>query len=157
MAIFGQKSRDCLNTVHPDLVKIHERVIGKYNFDHYIYEGLRTDEKQLEYFLAGKSKLDPRNDDLRKSAKHLKQADGYSHATDSAPYPIYFGDGNDKKAAKARARFYMFAGYMFSACAELLSEGKITHTIRWGGDWDSDKDFNDQSFDDLPHFELRKI
>jgi len=157
MAIFGGNSRKVLDTVHPDLVKIHERVISKYNFDHSVYEGIRTDEKQLEYFLGGKSKLDPRDPDLRKSAKHLKQPDGFSHATDSAPYPIDWGNGKDKKAEKARARFYMFAGYMFAACAELLSEGKITHTIRWGGDWNSDKNFNDQTFDDLPHFELRKI
>jgi hypothetical protein len=26
--------------------------------------------------------------------------------------------------------------------------------LRWGGDWDSDKDTKDQNFNDLPHFEL---
>jgi peptidoglycan L-alanyl-D-glutamate endopeptidase CwlK len=39
----------------------------------------------------------------------------------------------------------------------LLVEGKISHAIRWGGDWDSDDIFDDQNFDDLPHFELVKI
>jgi hypothetical protein len=27
--------------------------------------------------------------------------------------------------------------------------------LRWGGDWDSDKDFSDQNFDDLVHWELK--
>lgn len=26
--------------------------------------------------------------------------------------------------------------------------------IRWGGDWDLDTDLKDNTFDDLPHFEL---
>lgn len=152
MAIFGEKSKECLKSVHPDLRLIHERVISKYNFDHTILEGLRTDELQLKYFLDGKSKIDPRDQKQRLTAMHLIKEDGFSHATDSAPYPIDFSNKE-----KARARFYLFAGLMFAACAELISEGKITHTLRWGGDWDSDKDFTDQDFDDLPHFELRKI
>ena len=28
--------------------------------------------------------------------------------------------------------------------------------IRWGGDWDGDNEFTDQSFDDLVHFETRE-
>jgi len=27
--------------------------------------------------------------------------------------------------------------------------------IRWGGDWDSDGDINDNKFDDLVHVEIR--
>jgi peptidoglycan L-alanyl-D-glutamate endopeptidase CwlK len=27
--------------------------------------------------------------------------------------------------------------------------------VRWGGDWDGDRDIDDQTFDDLPHFEFR--
>lgn len=150
MASFSDKSRKQLDTIHPDLRLIHERVISKYNFDHTILEGLRSDEMQLKYFLEGKSKIDPRDPDQHKKAMHLIKPDGWSHATDSAPSPIDFTNKE-----KAKARFYMFAGYMFAACAELLSEGKITHGIRWGGDWDGDKDFNDQSFDDLPHFEIK--
>ena len=26
--------------------------------------------------------------------------------------------------------------------------------LRWGGDWNDNKDFSDQTFDDLVHFEL---
>ena len=149
MANFGERSKKVLETVHPDLRAIHNYVIQF--FDHSVYEGLRTDEKQLEYFLEGKSKLNPRIKTSRKKAKHLKQEDGFSHATDSAPYPISF-----ERKEKARARFYMYAGYMFMACEILYTQRRITHKLRWGGDWDSDKDFKDQSFDDLPHMELYK-
>lgn len=149
MANFGKRSKEKISMAHPDLGAIHNFVI-KY-FDHSVYESLRTDEKQLEYFLAGKSKLDPRIERKRKSAKHLKQSDGYSHATDSAPYPIDFG-----RSKQAKARFYMFAGYMFMASEILFDRGEITHKLRWGGDWDSDKKFDDQTFNDLPHFELVK-
>ena len=31
---------------------------------------------------------------------------------------------------------------------------KMKINVRWGGDWDSDLDFNDQKFLDLVHFEL---
>jgi hypothetical protein len=27
--------------------------------------------------------------------------------------------------------------------------------IRWGGDWDGDRSLEDQTFHDLPHFEVR--
>ena len=29
--------------------------------------------------------------------------------------------------------------------------------VRWGGDWNQNKDLEDNGFDDLPHFELTNI
>lgn len=37
---------------------------------------------------------------------------------------------------------------------KLKEEGKMSHSVRYGGDWDSDKDIDDQNFRDLVHFEL---
>ena len=89
--------------------------------------GKRTPERQLELFNAKKSKtLD---------SKHLT-----GRAVDVAPYPIDWDDTD---------RFYHFAGYVFG-----IAESMGIH-LRWGGDWDSDFTFTDQSFHDLPHFELR--
>jgi peptidoglycan L-alanyl-D-glutamate endopeptidase CwlK len=31
---------------------------------------------------------------------------------------------------------------------------KMGIKIRWGGDWDRDEELHDQTFFDLPHFEL---
>lgn len=149
MPNFGKRSKECRATLHPDLQLICDEVIKI--FDYSIYAGLRTDEKQLEYFLAKKSKLDPRDPKKRKYAKHLKQSDGYSHAFDGAPYPIDFTN-----KSKKRERFYYMAGIFISTAERLYEEGRIEHVLRWGGDWDMDDHFDDQSFDDLPHFELRK-
>ena len=62
-----------------------------------------------------------------------------SLAIDVSPYPINWRDTK---------RFYYFAGVVKAAAYSLGLN------IRWGGDWDSDNDFNDQTFMDLVHFEL---
>lgn len=145
MAKFGKSSKTRLDTCHIDIQKICSEVIKYYDFS--ILEGARPDEKQMEYFKAGKSKLDG----INKRSKHqVTKYQPLSNAIDIAPYPIRWTGEKDK------ARFYMLAGYMFTTAEILFSQGVITHKLRWGGDWDSDKDFRDQSFDDLPHFELAK-
>jgi peptidoglycan L-alanyl-D-glutamate endopeptidase CwlK len=43
--------------------------------------------------------------------------------------------------------FYAFAGFVLGIAASMRIK------LRWGGDWDSDKDLTDQKFNDLLHFE----
>ena len=41
--------------------------------------------------------------------------------------------------------------------AFMINEGKITHRLRWGFNWDMDGEIGtDQRFQDMPHFELKK-
>lgn len=144
MPKFGKVSQERLNTCHIDLKKICNEVIRHIDFS--VLEGARTDEAQKQYFKDGKSKLDG----VKKKSKHqVTKQKPLSDAVDVAPYPIDFN--ND---SKAKARFYMLAGYFFQASETLYEAGEITNKLRWGGDWDGDKDFKDQTFDDLPHFEL---
>jgi len=143
MASFGSRSRERLNSCHVDLRLICDEAIKTMDFS--VLEGHRSYSKQREYYKAGRSKLDG----VKKKSKHQKTP---SEAVDIAPYPIDF-----KQVAKSKARFYLLAGVMLQASEKLLSEGKISHKLRWGGDWDSDKEFSDQSFDDLPHFELIEV
>lgn len=140
MPRFGVQSRKQLGTCHPDLIIIHNEVI-KY-FDHAVREGHRSIERQFELFQADRTKIDG----FTRQGKHNSTP---SMASDAYPWPVDLSD-----EPKAKARFYMYAGYMFMAAEMLYVEGKIKHKLRWGGDWDSDKNFNDQSFDDLPHIEL---
>jgi len=140
MPKFGNKSKERLDTTHNDLKVICNEVIKTFDFS--ILEGTRSLEQQQKYFNTGRSKLDG----INKKSKHQSFP---SLAIDIAPYPIDF-----KNNSKARARFYLLAGYMFQASETLFEAGITTHKLRWGGDWNSDKDFHDQSFDDLPHFEL---
>ena len=129
MPKFSDKSRAILETCHPALQEICQLVIENYDFT--VLEGYRSNERQDELYHQGKSKL---------RAGQSRHNANPSWAIDIAPYPI---DWNDSK------RFFLLAGFMFQAAADL------GHTLRWGGDWDGDWDHKDQSFNDLPHFELK--
>lgn len=128
MASFGTSSRKKLETCHSDLVAVCELVIETYDFS--VLEGHRSDERQEDLFRQGKSKL---------RAGQSKHNNKISLAVDIAPYPI---DWNDT------SRFYFLAGLMFQASFDLGVK------IRFGGDWNQNFDFSDQTFFDLPHYEL---
>ena len=72
-----------------------------------------------------------------------------SPAIDLAPYPIDWGaHDNPRDNIRAMGRFYNMAGRIDVIASNLGFE------VRWGGDWDGDNDYFDQSFDDLGHFEF---
>ena len=146
---FGARSRERLDTCHPDMIAIMEEVIKVYDFS--ILEGLRTAEKQAEYFETGRSKLDGVN----KLSKHQDSGDGLSYAIDIMPYKR--GSNAFSGQKEDLYRFYYLGGLVKMAATKLLAENKISHTIRWGADWNSNDLFNDNSFNDLPHFELKKV
>lgn len=128
MPAFSARSLAVLDTVHPDLQRLFKRVVLKFDCTILPDGGKRTEEQQRELVAAGKSKT--------MQSRHLT-----GDAVDVAPYPIDWEDSQ---------RFYAFAGYVIGI-AESLGIA-----IRWGGDWNSNWDFTDQTFHDLPHFELRR-
>tara|TARA_R110000782_G_scaffold146133_1_gene238869 strand:+ start:882 stop:1322 length:441 start_codon:yes stop_codon:yes gene_type:complete len=140
---FSKRSQTELNTCHLDLRIICNEAIKIFDFT--VLEGKRTSERQIQLFNTGKSKLDG----VTKISKHqVTKSNPYSKAVDLLPYPVNWKDAK---------RFFFLAGIMKGVALKLLEEGRITHKLRWGGDWDSDNDFKDQSFNDLPHFELMPI
>lgn len=134
MPKFSQDSFSKLSTCHMELQTLFYEVIR--SFDCTVLEGYRNEQDQEAAFAAGNTKLHWPH------GKHNAQP---SLAVDVAPYPI---DWNNTK------RFYWFAGYVMGIAERLKAEGKMTYSVRWGGDWDSDKDITDQTFNDLVHFEL---
>lgn len=144
---FGNRSRSRLNTCHPDMIAICEEVIKVYDFS--VLEGLRTAEKQREYFDHGRSKLDG----VTKKSKHQDDGSGLSRAVDLMPYRKNSNAFSGKE--KDNRRFYYLAGLMKMAAAKLLEAGRIQHDIKWGGDWNGNDLYDDQNFDDLPHFQLK--
>lgn len=126
----GEQSLKRLDTCDERIQKVLNEVIKHYDF--MILEGTRTVEQQQQYYKEGKSKLDG----INKKSKHQSYP---SLAVDIAPYPI---DWNDSK------RFYYLAGLV------IATANSMGIKLRWGGDWDSDGDFKDNTFNDLPHFEL---
>lgn len=132
MPTLGAKSKDKLKNVHPKLIKIVEEAI-KYT-DFTVLEGLRSIERQEELVKTGKSKT--------MNSKHLMQQDNYGHAVD-------LGIWLDGKVEWNDTRYY----YHLAGIMKVIAKN-MNVTLRWGGDWDSDGNFSDQTFDDLVHFEI---
>ena len=140
MPAFSKKSKAMLEQCHPDIQKVMNEAIKIIDFS--ITEGARTKEKQLEYYKAGKSKtLNSKH--LPKYCKEINKE--CSFAIDVLPYPV---DWND------RERFCLLAGIVLGMAKLLKDQGKIKSTIRWGGDWSMNNITKDESFSDLPHFEV---
>ncbi len=128
MPSYGARSRANLAEAHPALQAVFNAVIP--HFDHAVIEGHRGQAEQDAAFHSGKSKL------RFPQSKHNRTP---SLAIDACPWPV---DWNDHR------RFYLFAGFVLATAAALGVR------LRWGGDWDGDLAWKDQSFHDLPHFEL---
>ena len=127
MPVFSRASREELTSCSEGLQRVFNRVVLTY--DCTVICGPRGKAAQNEAYRTGASRREWPN------SEHNELP---SKAADVAPYPI---DWNNSK------RFYHFAGFV-QAIGEL--EGV---PIRWGGDWDSDRDLDDQTFMDLVHFE----
>ena len=138
---YGKKSTKKLGSAHPDLQLIFNTAIQY--IDITILEGHRTKEVQDTYVSRGASKVEWPN------SKHNSTP---SNAVDAAPYPIPFdwGLGSRDEIEKFKYLAFLVKGVAYG----LYEAGKVSHLIRWGGDWDNDNDVLDQSFDDLVHFEL---
>lgn len=134
MPSFGKSSAENLAECHPDLRAIFNEVIK--TVDCSVICGHRNEADQTAAVMAGNSKVNFPN------SKHNSQP---SMAADVVPYPIDWEDAR---------RFYFFAGYVFATAEKLRSRGRISHGLRWGGDWNGDMRSSDNQFDDLPHFEL---
>ncbi len=142
---FSKISNERLSTTHKDLQIIMNKALEVIDIS--ILEGARSDETQIKYFKEGKSKLDG----ITQKSKHqITKQQPLSHAVDIAPYPIDFSNKQ-----KSLARFYYTAGIIKAIAHDLHKKGIISHSIRWGGDWNSNNIFTDQTFDDLVHFELK--
>lgn len=144
MHAYSQRSKARINQCHPDLVLIFATALQ--GWDHTVLTGHRSKEEQTKKYLNGQSKVQWPN------SKHNVTP---SMAADVSPWPIpkKWGEGNRNEYEK----FRYFAFYVIGIADALLQAGAISHSIRWGGDWDRDKDVNDQSFDDLVHFELVEV
>ena len=151
MATYGNKSQTNLNTAHPDLITVFNEVI--HIFDNTIVYGHRDPSLQFELYKKGRLKEDDGKWVIFDKSKVVTYCDGTknksdhnytpSRAVDAVPYPIDWKDTN---------RMYYFAGHVKAIAIVLKAQGKITHDIGWGGDWDDDTGVDDQIFMDLAHY-----
>lgn len=150
---FGNVSKNRLLTATESMQLIFNVAISTSDIDFGIAQAARTFDEQLEYFKAGTTTLDPRKPGVLEHAKHV--------ITDTRPLAqavdIYIW--HDDKAIREKLRedvptFCYLAGHIMATAKMLYSTDVIDHILRWGGNWDRDGVIlQDQSFDDLPHFE----
>lgn len=135
MPKFSDESFSKLSTCHRDLQVLFFEVV-KF-FDCTVLEGFRNQVDQEKAFAAGNTRLH------YPDGNHNKNP---SLAVDVAPYPV---DWSNTKL------FIWFAGYVMGIAQKLKDEGKMEHSIRWGGAWDGLGKINTTGqLNDLVHFEL---
>ncbi len=125
---YSKRSTKNLESAHPDLQHLFNEVIKV--IDCTVIFGHRTEEQQEEQFRLGHTSLH-----FPKS-KHNSNP---SLAVDVVPYPIDW---------HKRERFVYFAGIVKGIASQLNIK------IRWGGDWNSNNVLQDQTWMDLPHYEM---
>jgi peptidoglycan L-alanyl-D-glutamate endopeptidase CwlK len=157
---YGATSLQRLATVHPELQNLM-KAVGEH-FPNTILEGERTVEQQEKNVAKGVSQT--------MNSKHVRTP---AEAVDAAPDPLSWpqaakllsriesvaGQLTDEQEAEVMAlvegyvrevsRWYYFGGFVLGYAQELNVE------IRWGGDWNSNRQLEDQTFHDLPHFEIK--
>ena len=142
---FSPASQERLRTLHPNLQALLTQA-AKMGLDFSVLQGHRNKEDQ------NKAVAEKRSKTPWPKSKHNTLP---SLAVDIQPYPNPF-DGIEKLPAaqqarakeKATRKFYAMAGVMCTLAKQMGFK------LRWGGDWDGDFDYLDNSFDDLYHFEL---
>lgn len=135
---FSQHSENQIVTLHADLKLICRYVIKYHDFK--IDIGFRDEEAQNAAFSSGKSKL---------KFPESKHNSNPSMAMDLLPFV------NGKFIGWTDlGQWRYFAGQIKGWGDALYDMGEIGHRLRWGGDWDGDNDMKDNTFNDLPHFEL---
>lgn len=131
---YGKTSRERLETCHPLLQELFNRVIK--HTDTSIFCGERGEEAQTKAFEEGKS---------------LAQYPESSHnnspslAVDAGPYPEGYGS----------IPAFMALHDIVLRCWSQMKTGD--YILVWGGDWDADGDYDDQKLFDPAHWEIRKV
>lgn len=138
---YSVRSKNNIDSVHPDLSRVFYSVLN--SFDHSVLSGHRGEIEQNQLFEKGFSKL------KFPESKHNSYP---AEALDAMPYPILWPEQTEDFRSKIIAieRIYFFAGLI------IATGDSLGIKIRWGGDWDRDYDFTDQTFHDLAHFELAR-
>lgn len=164
MPKYGKSSKNRLDTCHGLLKKVFNKAIEI--FDISITEGHRPEERQNELFEKGLSKL--RFPEGKHNSIPSMAVDAVPYSSQnkrSVDYRIELIKRMEELSGKGLSdvekqelneilhnvkRWYYFGGLIVGIGHALGIN------IRWGGDWDGDGHFTDQSFHDLPHFEIKE-
>ena len=146
MYILGEKSKENLKGVHPQLVKLMTEAVKESPYDFRITQGVRTAAYQNSLYQQGRTtprKIVTNCDGIKNKSNHQAKADGYGYAIDIFICGIV-ENGTYRK-------FTTVEGYdtkkMFAVAKHIKEIGqKLGIPVKWGGDWNKFKDY--------PHFEI---
>ena len=128
MPQFSRRSKERLETCHPDLIRWANVLITIIDFT--VLCGHRDRWSQNEAFRLNRT---------TKRWPYSKHNLLPSTAIDLAPYPVNWYD---------KARFAYFAGYGIAVAQQMEI------TLKWGADWNQNTFTTDERLVDMPHFEL---
>ena len=129
---FSHRSRNNLNTTHPDMQRIAFRALEISPIDFVVTEGARTEDRQRQLYNSGASKtMNSRH--LPKIPHDNPQVGPVSHAIDVAAWV----DGEIR---------WDWPLYDAIAVAFKIAAKELDIPLEWGGDW--------HTFKDGPHFQL---
>jgi peptidoglycan L-alanyl-D-glutamate endopeptidase CwlK len=138
---FSKRSKEELSTCHVDLQLIMETALSISNVDFGISEGHRSIELQKKYFDEGSSQIDG----IHKKGKH-----NYTPSLAADIYAYVNGKVNWDEETLTYIN-----GIIYAVAQLLYKDGKITHKVREGLNWDGDGEIiTDQTLIDRPHIEL---
>ena len=155
----GKSSKERYDTLHKDLRAVIDKALMYSSIDFSIIEGYRPVEKQMEYYKRGREEIDGKWVIVDKS-KVITYVDGYfvkgKHNYDPSrafDFCVYIPGKRHMNYDKS----HMVAlGHMFITLGkQLFDEGKITHKVRWGADFNRNGEICEKdTFCDMPHIQL---
>ena len=137
MPVFSEHSKKLLSEAHPVLQQLMNLVI-EYK-DIKIVAGKRSVQQQRLNVQKGVSKT--------MNSRHIsRKGEDFCRAVDVQPYP------RPKNGRDLREELTLLAGMVYGlAIAQGIEVSRSG--LRWGGDWNCNLKVEDNSFDDLFHFE----
>jgi peptidoglycan L-alanyl-D-glutamate endopeptidase CwlK len=158
--VLGENSKKQYDTLHPDLQVIIDHGLQQCVVDMTLVEGHRPVQKQFEYFKKGREFKNGRWEVVNKKAI-ITNVDGHyikgkHNHTPSIAVDFCAYVPNKPQLAWDAVHLTYIAASLITIADSLYKEGTITHTLRWGGNWDKDGDLADNTLYDRPHVELYK-
>ena len=152
----GKRSLGNLATCHKDLRLIASEAIKVSQIDFTIIEGARTEDRQQGLFNKGKSKVNPsRYTQKELITKGMHIVNDYRKLSEAFDFIAYVP--LKPNLAFDTVHLLYLVGVFTSVAERLHQEGRISHHLRSGANWDMDGELKyDQTFFDAPHVELRK-
>ena len=135
MPNYSQTSESRLQMAHPDIQLVFREVLKRY--DHTVAKSYETKAESESYFDQGLSKI---HYPTKHNSKPSIAVDIYPYLNGTVSFDLKQG--------------LHFGAYVMATADLFYEQGLITHKFRWGGCWKGDNDVNNNSFEDIGHFEL---